>query len=93
MSRDSAKLDGKVTPHTLRHTAATWLTQRDVDMWQAAGFLGMSVKTLERNYGHHHPDYMQQAARAIGYRQGNRVSLAETLAEPTPRIEKSRKPQ
>jgi integrase len=47
-----AKLDGDATPHTLRHTAATWLMQRGVDLWQAAGFLGMSVETLERNYGH-----------------------------------------
>ena len=25
-----AKLSGRVTPHTLRHTAATWLMPRDV---------------------------------------------------------------
>ena len=55
--------------------------QRGVDLWQAAGFLGMSVETLERNYGHHHPTYMQEAARAIGYGHGKRVSLAESLAE------------
>lgn len=42
---------GKVTPHTLRHTAATWLMQAGVDMWEAAGFLGMSVAVLERTYG------------------------------------------
>lgn len=53
---------GKVTPHTLRHTRATWLMQRGVDRWQAAGHLGMSVEMLERNYGHHHPDYQRQAA-------------------------------
>jgi hypothetical protein len=29
--------------------------QRGMDLWQAAGFLGMSVETLERNFGHHHP--------------------------------------
>ena len=28
---------GKVTPHTLRHTAATWLMQRGADPWKAAG--------------------------------------------------------
>ena len=38
-----AKLSGKVTPHTLRHTAATWLMQRGVPVWEAAGFLGMSA--------------------------------------------------
>jgi len=30
----------------------------------------MLVETLERNYGHHHPTYMQEAARAIGYGHG-----------------------
>jgi integrase len=35
-----AELPGKVSPHTLRHTAATWLMQAGVDKWEAAGFLG-----------------------------------------------------
>ena len=38
-----AGLAGRVTPHTLRHTAATWLMQRGVPVWEAAGFLGMSA--------------------------------------------------
>lgn len=54
-----------VSPHTLRHTCATWLMQRGVDKWEAAGFLGMTVETLERVYGHHHPDYMRSAAEAF----------------------------
>jgi integrase len=54
----------KVTPHTLRHTKATWLMQAGVPIWEAAGFLGMSVKTLERVYGHHSPDHQEQAANA-----------------------------
>jgi integrase len=37
-----ARLPGRVTPHILRHTAATWLMQRGVPIWEAAGFLGMS---------------------------------------------------
>jgi integrase len=74
-----AKLPGKVTPHTLRHTAATWLMQAGVDKWEAAGFLGMSVEMLDRVYGHHHPDHLRTAARALGYGR-RRQSLAETLA-------------
>jgi hypothetical protein len=35
--------EGNISPHTLRHTAATWLMQRRADPWQASGFLGMSV--------------------------------------------------
>lgn len=51
-----------VTPHVLRHTRATWLMQRRVDPWEAAGHLGMSVKTLTDVYGHHHPDWQKEAA-------------------------------
>ena len=73
-----ARLSGRITPHTLRHTAATWLMQAGVDRWEAAGFLGMSVEMLDRVYGHHHPDHLREAARAIGYRP--RQSLAQSLA-------------
>jgi integrase len=57
-----ARLPGNVTPHTLRHTVATWLMQRGVPIWEAAGFLGMSPEVLQDTYGHHHPDYLQGAA-------------------------------
>ena len=55
-----------VTPHTLRHTAATWLMQKGVELWQASGFLAMSEKTLVEVCGHHHPDFMREGAEAIG---------------------------
>lgn len=51
-----------VTPHTLRHTRATWLMQAGVPPWEAAGSLGMSVEMLTRQYGHHHPDFQRKAA-------------------------------
>jgi integrase len=57
----AAKLKG-VTPHILRHTRATWVMQKGVDPWEAAGHLGMSVETLMRVYGHHHPDFQKSAA-------------------------------
>lgn len=59
---DGAKLGEEVTPHTLRHTAATWLMQNGVPIWEAAGFLGMSPEMVERTYGHHHPDHLRIAA-------------------------------
>ncbi|MEO9230947.1 MAG: tyrosine-type recombinase/integrase [Devosia sp.] len=59
----------QVTPHTLRHTAATWMMQAGADLWDAAGFLGMSVQMLERVYGHHHPDHQSSAVDAIGKRR------------------------
>ncbi|MCK1578701.1 site-specific integrase [Bradyrhizobium sp. 168] len=63
-----AKIDTtveNVTPHTLRHTAATWLMHQGVDLWTAAGYLGMTVEVLERVYGHHHPDHLADAVRGI----------------------------
>lgn len=51
-----------VSPHTLRHTRATWLMQAGVPIWEAAGHLGMTVKVLEEVYGHHHPDWQRRAA-------------------------------
>lgn len=54
-----------VTPHTLKHTCATWLCQKGVPTWEVAGFLATSRETVERVYGHHHPDYLKSAARAL----------------------------
>ena len=66
---------GKIIPHTLRHTAATWLMQRGVPVWEAAGYLGMSVETLVRVYGHHSPDHLRGAADAITGKSKPRVSV------------------
>jgi integrase len=51
-----------VTRHTLRHTRATWMMRAGVPIWEAAGFLGMTVATLSRVYGHHHTDFQERAA-------------------------------
>jgi integrase len=60
-----AGLEGHVIPHTLRHTAATWLMQNGTEIWEAAGYLGMSEKMLRDTYGHHHPNYLRGAAANI----------------------------
>jgi integrase len=55
-----------VTPHVFRHTAATWMAQAGVDMWQIAGMLGHSDPAMvSQVYGHHHPAHMADAARAL----------------------------
>lgn len=61
-----AGLDAEVTPHWFRHTAATWLMEADVPSHKAAQYLGMTVKTLEDNYGHHRPDYQSDVLQAVG---------------------------
>ena len=45
-----------VSPHTLNHTAATWLMQSGKDPFKISDFLATSVLTLLKHYGHHNPD-------------------------------------
>lgn len=59
-----ARLTG-VTPHTLRHTVATWGMQKGVPIWEMAGFLGMTPEMLTKVYGHHSPDFQRLAAEAL----------------------------
>ena len=79
---EDAGLGPDVTPHVLRHTAATWLMQAGTDPWEAAGFLGMTVETLMNRYGHHHPDYLS-GARAAFSRHRNRHRNLVTKHEQT----------
>jgi len=62
---ERAGLGRDVTPHVLRHTCGTWLAQAGVPIWQAAGYMGLTVAEFERTYAHHHPDYMRAATDAI----------------------------
>jgi integrase len=55
-----------VTPHVLRHTAVTWQLQGGIDPWKVAGFVGMTVEMVQTVYGHHHPEHLRDAARALG---------------------------
>lgn len=54
-----------IVRHTLRHTAATWLMQAATDKWEASGYLGMTLETLEKTYGHHHPDHQVNVGAAF----------------------------
>jgi integrase len=55
---------GHVTPHVLRHTAATWQMQAGTDMWEAGKYLGMTTRTLESTYAHHRPEHLTSARDA-----------------------------
>ena len=74
----------EVTPHILRHTAATWLMQLGTDLWEAAGYLGMSAEQLERNYGHHHPNHLRGARDAFDRPPKLRQSYAGTERDLAP---------
>jgi len=53
-----------MTPHTLRHTAATLMARSGVDLWRVAGVLGNSAAVVEKTYAHHCPDHLRTAVNA-----------------------------
>lgn len=56
----------RVTPHVLRHTAATWMAEAGVSMSEIAAFLGHSDSRItERVYAKFSPTYLSKAASAL----------------------------
>jgi integrase len=72
-----------VTPHVLRHTAATWMMQNGVDMLEAGRFLGMTTRTLESTYAHFRPDHLSGAKAAF-----SRQRFANDTREPSANIKR-----
>lgn len=65
-----------VTPHVLRHTAATWMVQAGVPLEKVAAFLGNTKEMIERVYGHHSPDYLRDAGAALSRPLAEKTTLA-----------------
>lgn len=59
-----AGVDG-VTPHVLRHTAATRMARRGVPLWIIAKVLGNTVEQVEKVYAKHSPEMLVSAVEAI----------------------------
>jgi integrase len=56
-----------VIPHTLRHTAATWMAQRGVSIIEIAGILGQSIQRTTERYIKHHPDHLKAGVDALAW--------------------------
>ena len=54
-----------VTPHVLRHTAATHMARRGVPLWIIAKVLGNTLAMVERVYAKHAPDDLRAAVDTI----------------------------
>ena len=55
----------RVVPHTIRHTMATHLLQKAVDIYVVSKQLGHSdIKTTQDNYLHHSPKFQKEAVLA-----------------------------
>ncbi len=80
-AREIAGFDQHFVLHSFRHTATTWMLQAGVPIWEVSGYVGMSVKTIEKVYGHHCPDYQNKAASAIAPKRVPRRSFARMIGE------------
>lgn len=54
-----------ISPHVMRHTAATHMARRKVPLYIIAEILGNSLKMVAEVYGHHAKDDLQHAVDAI----------------------------
>lgn len=54
-----------VTPHVLRHTAATHMARKGIPLWIIAKILGNTLAMVERTYAKHAPDDLRQAVDTI----------------------------
>lgn len=54
-----------VSPHVLRHTAATLMARRGVPIAHIADLLGNTVSVVDRTYRHHCPDATRKAVEMI----------------------------
>jgi len=69
-SRAGGKLERSregVTPHTFRHTLASWLAQKDVQLMKIAAILGDTVETVEKHYAHLVPTDLDQSVNRVGF--------------------------
>ncbi|MFD2206593.1 tyrosine-type recombinase/integrase [Kiloniella antarctica] len=63
-----------ITPHVLRHSAATWIVMEGIDKAKGARYLGMSEDVFENIYGKHAPDYLDSVADALDVSRVNHAS-------------------
>lgn len=67
---DAELVSGRADPrgvvyHTLRHTFASWLVQRGVDLYTVAQLLGDTLSMVESTYAHLAPDFKKRAIAAL----------------------------
>lgn len=70
MVEDAGLVTGRKDPrgvvfHTLRHTFASWLVMRGVDLYTVAQLLGDTLQMVERTYAHLAPDFKRRAIEAL----------------------------
>lgn len=83
---ERAEIEKKVTAHTLRHTAATWLRQSTGDARLVAEYLGHTDLSTVSRYAHVASDELHEAATQLG----NRLELPSVQRRTTRRYRRDR---
>lgn len=62
-----AKIKGRVTPYSFRHTVARWLRKEGVSPWEVGAQLGhkMPGYNITEMYASASPDYLEKSSAAI----------------------------
>jgi integrase len=79
----AAGLEKRVTAHTLRHTAATWLRQQTGDARLVAAFLGHADVSTVSRYAHVAENELHFASAGIYYVARDHDNGAEPRRHPT----------
>jgi integrase len=58
-------LDHKANPHIMRHTRATLMLMDGVDPYAVSRLLGDTLATIDRVYGHHSPEHLNQTGGGL----------------------------
>lgn len=77
-SRSTGDLERKaqgITAHTCRHTLASWLAQKDVQLQKIAMILGDTVETVQRHYSHLLPQDLDRSINRVGASDEGRPRL------------------
>ena len=80
-ARKDAGLGADVTPHTLRHTFASWYMMNGGDIFRLKKYLGHSDIHLTERYSHLSPNYMKAGAAFIGAPTPSRGHLVDDLVK------------
>lgn len=65
IAADPEQKELPITPHILRHTGATLMMQRGMDVFNLAGIMRVSVKTASETYAKHHPDFLKKGIEML----------------------------
>lgn len=77
---ERAGIEKRVTAHTLRHTAASWLRQATGDARLVAEYLGHADLTTVSRYAHVARDELHDAAAALAVQAGAKIDAAGGIA-------------